>query len=176
MDKTSLSYKEIARNPSKGGSKFNFLPIDIIRRRVVVVLSKLECGLSELVIWGKIQMSVLSNITAELLEEVMKMVGVEFIIDPEKILKVLTDSKDHKTAIALAATPLGPDYYITAADEIVLGENGSEIMVTLKPYDITGYIFPRNKLLLSEIKAVSPFRSRFENPYLKVAHQGPEVA
>jgi hypothetical protein len=121
-------------------------------------------------------MSVLSNITAELLDEVMKMVGVEFIIDPEKILRVLTDSKDQKTAIAVAAPPLGPDYYITAADDIILGGNGNEIIVLLKPYDITGYIFPRNRVRLSDIKAVSPFRSRFENPYMKVSLPGPEVA
>ena len=121
-------------------------------------------------------MSILSNITAELLDEVMKMVGVEFIINPEKILDVLTDSKDRKTAVAVASSILGPDYYITAVDDIILGENGGETVVTLKPYDITGYIFPRNKVVLSDIKAVSPFRSRFENPYMKVAYQGPEIA
>lgn len=120
--------------------------------------------------------SVLTNITAELLEEVMKMVGFEFIIDPDKILRVLTDSKDHKTAIAIACDRLGPDYYITAVDNIFLGENGGEIVVVLKPYDITGYIFVTHKVLLSDIKAVSPFKSKFENPYMKVSQTGTDVA
>lgn len=120
--------------------------------------------------------SIISNITAEILDEVMKMVGLEFVIDPDKILNILTDSKDNRTAVALAATPLGSDYYITCVEEVMLGENGGEVTVVIKPFDITGYIFSTTRLQLSDIKAVSPFKSKFENPYMRIALPGGEVA
>lgn len=115
---------------------------------------------------------ILSNISSELLDEVMQMVGVELIIDRDRILHELTVSRDHQNAILIASRALGPQYYITAVEDIILGENGGEITVVIKPYDITGYIFPINKLLLSEIKAVSLFKSKLENPFMRVLQSG----
>jgi hypothetical protein len=110
---------------------------------------------------------VLSSITEELFNEVMKGACVEFITEQNKILDALTHSKAHGTAVAITSPALGAGYYITAVCDIFLGEEDGDILIALKPYDITGYIFPRNKVYLFEIQSVCPFKSTFENPYFK---------
>lgn len=99
----------------------------------------------------------------------MKGVGGEFVTDPQQILEVLSQSKSNGTAVALTSPVMGAGYFITAVQDIFLGEADGDVLIVLKPYDITGYIFPRNKLYLWEIKSVCPFKSAFENPYFKTA-------
>jgi hypothetical protein len=115
---------------------------------------------------------ILSNISAELLQEVMGAVDYNLLKDADQIMRALTQSKDNKTAVALSADILGIGYFVTGVEEITLGENGGEVVVTLKPYDITGYIFVRRRLKFSEIKGVHPFKSPFENPFIKAVFNG----
>jgi hypothetical protein len=110
---------------------------------------------------------ILSSITEELFTEVMKGVGGEFLTDPAQIVDILSQSKSNGTAVALTSPAIGSGYFITAVQDIFLGDDDGDVLIVFKPYDITGYIFQRNKLYLWEIKSVCAFKSAFENPYIK---------
>jgi hypothetical protein len=80
------------------------------------------------------------------------------------MLTILAQSKSHGTAVGIKAPNLGTGIYVTAVEDIVIGD---EIVIVLKSYDITGYMFETNKLKLWEIGSVFPFKSAFENPYMR---------
>jgi hypothetical protein len=88
-----------------------------------------------------------------------------FSHNPEDILRALLDSKQNETVVALAVPSIGAGIFITAVDEIFL--NGEDTYVQLKKYDVTGFIFERNKLKLNEIVSVCPLNSKWQNPYIK---------
>jgi hypothetical protein len=111
--------------------------------------------------------SILSSITEELFTEVMKGVGGDFVTDARQIVEILGQSKINGTAVALTSPAWGSGFFITAVQDIFLGEEDGDVLIVFKPYDITGYIFPRNKLYLWEIQSVCAFKSAFENPYIK---------
>jgi hypothetical protein len=95
----------------------------------------------------------------------MQNIELAFISDPEQIHAALVESMTEASVVGISAPILGNGVFLTAVDNIIKNENDSTIV--LKGYDITGYILERNKIKLSEIRAVFPFKSKFTNPYLK---------
>ena len=82
-----------------------------------------------------------------------------------EILRILISSKEEAKSIAISSERLGPGFLITAVEDIILVEG--ETIILFKPFDVTGFILPTNKLRLADIAAVCPLNSEFENPVLK---------
>jgi hypothetical protein len=89
---------------------------------------------------------------------------LEFIYEPEKILAILTLSKERGTVVGINAPTLGRGTHLTAVENI---SHEPEVMITLKPYDATGHILDRSRIRLSEVHSVIPFSSVFENPFMR---------
>ena len=88
----------------------------------------------------------------------------DFIIDQKDILDALVRSKHNETAIGVYSLSLGDTMYITGVDEI---EESDSPIITLKKYDMSGHIFERHAIRLSEIVSVCPFTSPCKNPFLE---------
>ena len=99
----------------------------------------------------------------------MEKLSMELVSEPGEMLNVLTESKVNGTAVGVSAPVLGSEIYVTAVEDIVIGE---DITIVLKNYDITGYMLETNKLKLAEIRSVCPFKSPFENPYMRTLTNG----
>lgn len=95
----------------------------------------------------------------------MQEIEMEFIYEQNDILRMLEDSRMNGTVVGISAAILGSGVFLTAVDNIV--KSDSDYLVVLKGYDVTGYILERNKIYLSDIRAVCPFFSKFKNPYLR---------
>jgi hypothetical protein len=95
----------------------------------------------------------------------MDRTGLVFISEPSEILKHLYESKTHGTVVGISAPILGNGVFLTAVEDIKMINDDHSVQ--LKGYDVTGYILERNRIRLSDIRAVCPFRSLFVNPYLK---------
>jgi hypothetical protein len=107
---------------------------------------------------------IFSGETEQSLDTVMKKLCMELVSDPGEILNILAQSKAQGTAVGIKAPVLGTGIYVTAVDDIIIDD---EITIIFKSYDISGCMLEANKLKLGEIKSVFPFKSPFENPYLK---------
>lgn len=94
----------------------------------------------------------------------MEKFNLELVSDSGAMLDILTESKEHGTAVGILAPVLGSEIYVTAVVDILIDD---EITFVLKNYDNTGYMLETNKVRLGEIKSVCPFRSTFENPYMR---------
>jgi|GEM_PF-1824220 len=95
----------------------------------------------------------------------MNNVDFAFISERSEVLIALTESKKNGTIVGISAPILGNGVFLTAVDEVT--SISDDYSITLKGYDITGYILERNKIRLSDIRAVCPFKLVFKNPYLK---------
>jgi hypothetical protein len=95
----------------------------------------------------------------------MQNIDLAVISDPDEILNTLNESKIHGNVVGISASILGNGIFLTAVENIIKTEN--DHMIVLKGYDVTGYILERNKIRLSDIRAICPFQSKFKNPYLK---------
>ena len=112
---------------------------------------------------------IFSGETEANLNTVMEKLSMELVSEPGEVLEVLADSKANGTAVGVVARELGNEICVTAVEDILIGE---EVTVVLKNYDITGYMLETNKLKLGDIKSVCPFKSLFENPYMKTLKNG----
>jgi hypothetical protein len=81
------------------------------------------------------------------------------------VLKILVASKENGNTVGIRSASLGEGFLITAVEDIIL-EDG-ETYICLKPFDITGFILPTNRLKLTEIEAACPLISEFQNPVLR---------
>jgi len=115
---------------------------------------------------------IFSGETEANLNTVMQNLNTEFVSDPGEVLNVLTESKLNGTAVGINAPVLGSGIFVTAVEEVIIGE---EITIVLKSYDMTGYILETNKLTLGQINSVCPFKSAFENPYMRTLKQNPSL-
>lgn len=98
--------------------------------------------------------------------------GREFITHPDGMVTEILKSKQDGNIIGIISPALGgPGMYLTAVDDFILAD-GDNPLVVLKRFDMNGYLFPINKIPLNSIKAVCPFISKFENPYLPKADPG----
>ena len=116
---------------------------------------------------------IFSDETEENLNTVMRRLSMELVTDPGEMLNILNESKRNGTAVGIFAPVLGQEIYVTAVEDILVNE---DVTIVLKSYDTTGYILETNKLKLGEIKSVCPFKSLFENPYMRntLKHSKPE--
>ncbi len=112
---------------------------------------------------------IFSGETEENLNRVMDKFSTELVTDPGEMLTILTDSKVNGTAVGISASVLGNEIFVTAVEDIVIDH---DITIILKNFDITGYMLETNKLKLGEIERVYPFKSPFENPYMKTLRSG----
>lgn len=116
-------------------------------------------------------LTIFSGETEENLNTVMKYLTGEFVSDPGDMLHCLVQSKEHGTAVGVLSPLLGNGIVVTAVEDIIVDE---DITIVLKNYDKTGYMLETNKLKLEEIKSVWPFKSPFENPWLReLSHPKP---
>jgi hypothetical protein len=95
----------------------------------------------------------------------MQNIDLAFISEQEEILKVLYESKNQGSVVGISASILGNGIFLTGVDNII--EANDNFIIVLKGYDVTGYILERNKIRLTDIRSVCPFKSKFTNPYLK---------
>lgn len=86
------------------------------------------------------------------------------------IFNILMESKQGGNCVALSSSLTGDGFIITAVDDIIFLD-GSTI-ICLKPYDVTGFMLPVNKIKLSHIKAACLMKSKFINPILKNLTKG----
>lgn len=107
---------------------------------------------------------IFSDETEEILNTVMTKLSMELVSDPGDMLNILSESMMHGTAVGIKAPNLGSGIFVTAVEDILVD---TDIIIVLKNYDITGYILEKNKLRLDEIGSVFPFKSAFENPYMR---------
>ena len=91
----------------------------------------------------------------------------DFIKEPRDILKALLDSKDSGTAIWIKSAVLGKGMFVTAVEDILIGDGHENTEIILKVYDFTGHVLEKNTMRLSEIEGVCCFSSKFGNPILK---------
>jgi hypothetical protein len=115
---------------------------------------------------------IFSGETEANLNTVMAKLSTELVSDPGEMLNILAESKASGTAVGINAPALGTEICVTAVENIIIDK---EITIVLKNYDITGYMLETNKVLLSEIKSVCPFKSPFENPYMRTLKPGKSV-
>jgi hypothetical protein len=92
-------------------------------------------------------------------------VVVESQLGTGEMLKVLIASKEENKSIGISSPRIGEGFFITAVEDIILVEG--ETIILFKPFDVTGFILPTNKLRLVDINAVCPLSSEFQNPVLK---------
>lgn len=107
---------------------------------------------------------IFSGKTEQNLNSVMRNFCTELVSDAGEILNILAESKQNGTAVGILAPVLGKDIYVTAVEDILMDEH---ITIVIKNYDRTGYILETNKLKLGDIESVYPFKSPFENPFMK---------
>ncbi len=95
---------------------------------------------------------------------------IEKTYESQEILKILIESKETGKAVGISSPLMGEGFFTTAVEDIILVEG--ETIISLTPYDSTGFMLPQSKLKLGQITAVCPFRSKFKNPILKNLNRG----
>src|SRR5688572_26910832 len=90
---------------------------------------------------------------------------IDIITKREDIYKALVDSEENQSIIGIASENLGQGMFMTSVKEII-GE-GQEILIVLNSYDTSGCFLEKNKVHLSKITGVIPFKAVFTNPFLK---------
>lgn len=91
----------------------------------------------------------------------------DFVKEPQEIFKALLDSKERGTAIGIKAGVLGKGMFVTAVDDLLIGDGHENTYVILKGYDFTGHVLDTSTIRLTEIEGVCMFASKFGNPFLK---------
>ena len=118
---------------------------------------------------GDFMYMIFSGETEANLNTAMEKLSMELVSEPGEMLNILAESKTKGTAVGITAPVLGNEICVTAVEEIIIG---ADVTIVLKNYDITGYMLETNKLKLGEIKGVCPFKSAFENPYMRSLKNG----
>ena len=95
----------------------------------------------------------------------------DFIREPREVFKALLDSKERGTAIGIKADQLGKGMFVTAIDDILIGDGQENTHIILKGYDFTGHVLETNSVRLTDIEGVCRFTSKFGNPILKTIHK-----
>lgn len=92
-------------------------------------------------------------------------ITVDVITTREEIYNALLESEDNQSIIGISSADLGAGMFLTSVREILHDED--EVIVVLSNYDTTGYFLEKNKVSLSSISGVIPFKAVFRNPFLK---------
>lgn len=88
----------------------------------------------------------------------------EFITHRNEIINEVIKSKKDGTIIGIISSVLGTGMYLTGVDDFITGDDSA--VVILKRFDMSGYMFPTTSIPLASIRAVCPFTSKYENPFL----------
>ena len=91
----------------------------------------------------------------------------DFVTTQRDIFKALLESKDKGTAVGIRALPLGKGMFITAVDDILIGDGNENTMIILRGHDFTGHVLETSVIRLDQIEGVCIFSSQFGNPILK---------
>ena len=108
----------------------------------------------------KIKVAVFSRDEGE--KEVREQFDFEFIKVRKSVLVELNASRETGSLIGIVCPGIGDGMFITAIEDIY-GE-GKEQIVVLKPYEMSGHIFSRRHISLSEIRSVCPFKAFYQEP------------
>lgn len=92
-------------------------------------------------------------------------ITIDLITTRKEIYNALLESEDHQSIIGISSEDLGPGMFLTSVKEIL--HDGDDVVVILSSYDTTGYFLEKNKVSLSRISGVIPFKAVFQNPFLK---------
>lgn len=92
-------------------------------------------------------------------------ITVDVITTRKEIYYALLESEDHQSIVGISSDDLGPGMFLTSVREIL--NDGDDVVVILSSYDTTGYFLEKNKVSLSSISGVVPFKAVFQNPFLK---------
>lgn len=90
---------------------------------------------------------------------------IDVITIKQEIYHALLESEDNQSIIGISSRDLGPGMFMTSVKEIV--DEGDEVLIVLNSFDVTGYFLEKNKISLSNISSVLPFKAVFSNPFLK---------
>ncbi|MGC1240212.1 MAG: hypothetical protein WA874_01430 [Chryseosolibacter sp.] len=91
----------------------------------------------------------------------------DFIDDSREIFKALLDSKERGTAIGIKSSMLGKGMFVTAVQDILIGDGRENTHIIFKGYDFTGHVLDINSVRLTDIEGICCFTSKFGNPILK---------
>jgi hypothetical protein len=95
----------------------------------------------------------------------------DFVKHPKEIIKALLESKDDGKAIGIKAAVLGQGMFVTAVEDILIGDGHENTRIILKGYDFTGHVLKTSTIVLTEIEGVCVFDSKFGNPILKTINK-----
>jgi hypothetical protein len=90
---------------------------------------------------------------------------IDVITIRDDMYKALIDSEENQSIIGIASKELGPGMFMTSVREIV--DDGHDLLIVLNSYDTSGYFLEKNKVYLSSITGIVPFKAMFMNPFLK---------
>lgn len=90
---------------------------------------------------------------------------IDIITRQEEIYKALVDSEENQSIVGIASEDLGQGMFMTSVREII--DEGPDALVVLNSYDTSGCFLEKNKVQLSTITGVIPFKAVFTNPFLK---------
>lgn len=90
---------------------------------------------------------------------------IDIVTARKDIFNALVDSEDNQSIIGISSEELGPGMYMTSVKEII--DEGGDMLIVLNSYDTSGYFLEKNKVHLSTITGVIPFKAVFINPFLK---------
>ena len=89
--------------------------------------------------------------------------NLNYLSEPEEILKELEHSKSHGNVVGIFALSIGPNMIMTAVDEIIDIKNDK--LIVLKETDLLGIKVPEEQIMLSEIVRIHPFRTQYNDPF-----------
>jgi hypothetical protein len=95
----------------------------------------------------------------------------EFLKHPKEVIKALLESKEDGKAIGIKASVLGKGMFVTAVEDILIGDGHENTRIILKGYDFTGHVLETNTISLTDIEGVCVFDSKFGNPILKTINK-----
>ncbi|HET9486816.1 MAG TPA: hypothetical protein VFO54_05255 [Chryseosolibacter sp.] len=92
-------------------------------------------------------------------------ITIDVINTREEVYRALVESEENQSIIGIASEELGPGMFLTSVKEVL--DDAGEVVVVLNNYDTTGYFLEKNRVSLTSIKGVIPFKAVFRNPFLK---------
>ena len=90
---------------------------------------------------------------------------IDIITRQADIYKTLVDSEENQSIVGIASEDLGQGMFMTSVREII--DEGQDVLIVLNSYDTSGCFLEKNKVHLSKITGVVPFKAVFTNPFLK---------
>jgi hypothetical protein len=83
---------------------------------------------------------------------------LEFTINKSEILKLLLRSKNSGAVVGINCPSMGSGVFLTGVEDVVMDY---EVIVFLKPLDITGKLLEKDKIKLTEISSVCTFNTPY---------------